>query len=180
MTTPLETERLILRAWNPEQDAIVALKIYGDPEVTQFLGRGNWDQTVADTRSRLQHYANLNDIGSWAIVEKTTQQPIGSALLIRLPDQYGQRTREYEVGWHLGKAFWGNGYATEAAQTVIQYGFQTLDIPAIYAVTRPENQRSIQVTQRLGMKPLGRTQEYYGVETELFQLQPSLLESATS
>lgn len=170
MTAQLETERLILRSWNPEQDAIAALKIYGDPEVTQFLSRGNWDQTVAETRSRLHHYANLNDIGSWAIVEKTTQQPVGSAFLIRLPDKHDQRTREYEVGWHLGKAFWSNGYATEAAQAVIQYGFHALKIPTIYAVTRPENQRSIRVTQRLGMIPLGRTKEYYGVETELFEL----------
>lgn len=170
MTMQFETKRLVLRAWNPEQDEIAAFRIYSDPEVTQFLSRGNWDKTIADTRSRLQHYANLSDIGSWAIVEKTTQQPIGSAFLIRLPDQQGQRTQGYEVGWHLGKAFWGNGYATEAAQNVIEYGFHVLKIPAIYAVTRPENQRSIQVTQRLDMTPLGRTKEYYGVETELFQL----------
>lgn len=48
MTTHLETERLILRAWNPEQDAIAAQKLYGDPEVTQFLSRGNWDRTVTE------------------------------------------------------------------------------------------------------------------------------------
>jgi [ribosomal protein S5]-alanine N-acetyltransferase len=88
-----------------------------------------------------------------------------------LPDNNGDPTPEIEVGWHLKKSAWGKGYATEAGQAVLNYGFNVLKLPIIYAVVNPANTASIQVTQRLGMTPLGRTQQYYGKELELFKLE---------
>jgi RimJ/RimL family protein N-acetyltransferase len=67
-----------------------------------------------------------------------------------------------EIGWHFCPASWGNGYATEAAQAVMNYGFEILELPAIYAVTLPENHASIRVTQRLQMTDLGISEKFYG------------------
>ncbi len=119
----------------------------------------------------MARYAELNNgTGVWAIVEKATGQIAGTVILKQLPDNSGQPTQDYEVGWYLRRASWGKGYATEAARAAIDYGFTTLKLPVIYAVVNPNNQASIRVTQRLGMKPLGRTTKYYNAEVELFEL----------
>ncbi|MEC8482032.1 MAG: GNAT family N-acetyltransferase, partial [Pseudomonadota bacterium] len=56
-----------------------------------------------------------------------------------------------EVGWRLGVAFWGNGYATEAAKAALQYGFGELALDEIVSFTTLANQPSRAVMQRLGM-----------------------------
>lgn len=174
-TTIFETERLIIRAWIPSLDAEQAFEIYGDPEVMRFLGDGKTASSVKDVRARLEQvnerYAKLNNgTGYWAILEKATGRLVGSVILKQLPDNEEQPTADYEIGWHLMRSHWGKGYATEAGQAALEYGFNVLKQRVIYAVAKPENGASIRVMQRLGMTPLGRTNNYYGVELELFKL----------
>ncbi|MEH1824331.1 MAG: GNAT family N-acetyltransferase [Nostoc sp.] len=175
MTNLLETERLIIRSWIPESDAEQAFAIYSDPEVTQFLGKSSHVTSIELQRQRLiegierMHQRN-NSTGAWAIVEKETTTIVGTILLKQLPDKDGLPTQDYEVGWHLRRAVWGKGYATEAGQAMLNYGFSVLNLPVIYAVVKPENHASIRVTERLGMKPVGQTNKYYGIKLLLFQL----------
>ncbi|MBD1995515.1 GNAT family N-acetyltransferase [Leptolyngbya sp. FACHB-541] len=170
-----ETERLVIRNWIPQDDAEQAFEIYGDPEVMRFIGGGKEENVETQRRSlqqRTDRTAALNNgTGFWAIADKETGEIFGTVILKQLPDNDGNLTSEIEVGWHLKKAAWGKGYATEAGQAVLNYGFNVLKLPVIYAVVNPENTASIQVTQRLGMSPLGRTQQYYGKELELFKLE---------
>ncbi|MBD0390820.1 MAG: GNAT family N-acetyltransferase [Nostoc sp. C3-bin3] len=182
MTNLWETERLIIRSWIPERDAEQAFVIYNDPEVTHFLGKASLVTSVESQRQRLidnierclrrttpTHRRN-NGTGYWAIVEKQTTTIVGTIILKQLPDKDGLPTQDYEVGWHLRRASWGKGYATEAGQVMLNYGFSVLNLPVIYAVVKPENHASIRVTERLGMKPIGRTNKYYNIELLLFQL----------
>ncbi len=173
-TRPLwETERLLIREWNPEADAAFAFWIYGDREVMRFIREPEPDQAAVqkNLEDRVKKYRPLNNgTGCWAMVEKATQLPIGTILLVQLPDNHRQLTQDYEIGWHLRRDRWGKGYATEAALKILDYGFEILKLPIIYAVVRPDNAASIRVTQRLGMEPLGLTQKYYGLELALFQL----------
>lgn len=176
MTNLLETERLIIRSWMPELDAEQAFAIYGDPEVTRFIG-GKTENNIDTQREKLtkvtQRYQKLNNgTGFWALVEKQSKEIIvGAILLKRLPDKNHQSSEDYEVGWHLQRNFWGKGYATEAAREIINYGFNVLNLLRIYSVVHPENYASVRVTQRLGMKPMGYTNKYYGgVEVLLFQI----------
>ncbi|MEB3357998.1 MAG: GNAT family N-acetyltransferase [Synechococcales bacterium] len=177
MTPTFETDRLLLRDWNPEGEAEWALQIYGDPEVMRYIGDG---QTIPDgetMRLRLQQRLDLNrrlsnGTGFWAIAEKSTRHPVGTVILKQLPDGEGNPTPDWEVGWHLRRASWGQGYVTEAARPVMAYGFHVLKLPVIYAVVHPDNGRSQRVTQRLGMVPLGTTGQYYGREVLLFALRP--------
>jgi [ribosomal protein S5]-alanine N-acetyltransferase len=171
-----ETERLIIRNWIPQDDAEQAFEIYSDPEVMRFIGSGDPEESVETQRRSLQQrteqVAAMNDgTGFWAIVDKATGEIFGTVILKYLPDNNGDPTPEIEVGWHLKKSAWGKGYATEAGQAVLNYGFNVLKLPIIYAVVNPANTASIQVTQRLGMTPIGRTQQYYGKELELFKLE---------
>ncbi|MDF5739929.1 MULTISPECIES: GNAT family N-acetyltransferase [unclassified Nostoc] len=175
MTILLETERLIIRSWIPEGDAEQAFVIYNDPEVTNFLGKASSVTSIESQRQRLiegiqRSHRRNNGIGTWAIVEKETMTIVGTILLLQLPDKDGLPTQDYEVGWHLRRASWGKGYATEAGQVMLNYGFSVLNLPVIYGVVKPENHASIRVTERLDMKPIGRTNKYYGIELLLFQL----------
>jgi len=174
MTILLETERLIIRSWIPDDDAEQVFAIYSNPEVTYFLGSAAPVASIKSQRQRLidsiERYKRLNNgTGAWAIVEKATAVIAGTILLKQLPDYHGLPTQDYEVGWHLRRDVWGKGYATEAGQAMLDYGFNVLRLPVIYAVVKPENHASIRVTQRLGMKPVGLTKKYYGIELLLFQ-----------
>lgn len=174
----LETERVLLRPWNPETEAGQAFEIYGDPEVMRFIGNGQTAVDVAATQERLrlrnQQLFELNDgSGFWAIQHKATGELVGTVILKQLPDGEGRSTGDWEVGWHLKRLSWGKGYATEAGRALLNYGFGELKLPVIYAVAHPENQASIRVMERLGMSPKGRTQKYYGVETVLFEIRVS-------
>ena len=174
MVVIAETERLIIRTWILEEDAYQAFQIYSDPYVTHFL-KTKVD-SVEGGRNLLERWVTRatqlnNGTGWWAIVNKENGEVIGTVILLQLPDNESQLTQDYEVGWHLKKSAWGKGYATEAATVILDYGFNALKLPAIYAVIRPQNTASIRVAQRLGMTPLGLTTRYYGAGLEMFELE---------
>jgi RimJ/RimL family protein N-acetyltransferase len=179
MSVLFETERLVVRAWELDRDVGGAFAMYGDPEVMRFLGRNPVVvPDLAAMRERLDRvigiYSERNDgTGSWVIQTKADGQVVGALLVKNLPDAENTPTPDMEVGWHLRRSAWGNGYATEAAAGGVQYAFHSLRVPVLYAVVKPENTRSIAVTRRLGMKPLGQTDRYYGETLELFELGPS-------
>lgn len=173
MITIAETNRLVIRPWNLKTDVEPAFEIYSNPEVTHFL-KTKVD-SLATQRAVLQRWINRsielnNGTGLWAMVHNETGEIVGTIILIQLPDNHGNLTQDYEIGWHLKRSSWGKGYATEAAKAILAYGFQQLNLPVIYAVVNPVNTASMRVTQRLGMAPLGRCDRYYNLELELFQL----------
>lgn len=168
-----ETNRLIIRTWHPAADAEQVFDIYSDPEVTRFLiTRVDTIESSRDLLKRwlLRSQEWNNGTGFWAIVLKETKKIVGTIILIPLRDADKKPTLDYEIGWHLLRNAWGNGYATEAAKAILDYGFQTLKLPVIYSIARPENTASLRVIQRLGMTPIGRTTKYYNMELEMFQL----------
>ena len=60
-------------------------------------------------------------------------------------------TPAIEIAWRLARAYWGRGYATEAARAALDYGFGKLGLEQIVAVTVPANLRSLRVMERLDM-----------------------------
>ncbi|HEY9877830.1 MAG TPA: GNAT family N-acetyltransferase [Leptolyngbyaceae cyanobacterium] len=172
----LQTERLRIRDWQPIEDAIEAFAIYGDERVMQWIGDRIPDSTLKATAARLQRYVQRTQssqpvgTGTWAVVEQVGGSVIGNILLVPLPDQNRNPSGRIEIGWHFNPNYWGRGYATEAAQAILNYGFEALKLPEIYAVTLPTNHRSIAVMQRLSMIDLGVTTQYYGgTELRLFR-----------
>lgn len=175
-TMPLpifRTDRLLLRPWNPTQDAIAALGIYGDPRMMAGIAPGTVDRNLAAVVYRLRRYAQVGEQGKpqgcWAVMDLRRGQTIGNLLL--LPLGQGQRSvpglsqpqpDRLEIGWHFHPNHWGQGYATEAAREILDYGLSFSWIPALYAVVLPGNDRSYRIAHRLGMIPLGQTRRYYG------------------
>ena len=154
--------------------AVTAMGIYGDPEVTRWIG-GRTEACVDGMKRRiselLQRNRKLPDVwGSWPAFLKQTNQLVGAMLMKPLPDGDGNFTEEIEVGWHLAQMHWGNGYATEGGRKMVELGFAVQNLKQIYAVTGPDNLKFQKVALRLGMKPQGQTDKYYGQTVDLFKI----------
>ncbi|MDP9472557.1 MAG: GNAT family N-acetyltransferase [Chloroflexota bacterium] len=165
----LETERLILREWTPE-DAPVAFAIYGDPAVMRYIrADGRPDPDVAHTHAGLQRaiarYPQRPGFGFWAAVERTGGEVVGAGLLKDLDGG-----PEVEVGYHLARRVWGRGYATELARALVAYGFGRLGLNRIVGVAYPENRASCRVLEKAGLVYLGR-RRYYGQDLEYYAIE---------
>ncbi|MCZ1012812.1 GNAT family N-acetyltransferase [Streptomyces noursei] len=146
--TELLTDRLTLRRWRAA-DLEPWAAMNADPEVREHLGdvltREQCDASVA----RFQAEFDQRGYGWWAVEVRTTGEFIGFAGLDRVDD--GLPFTGVEIGWRLARSAWGHGYATEAATAVLAYGFDTLGLPEILAVTTATNLRSQAVMRRIGM-----------------------------
>ena len=145
-----ETQRLLLRHLHLfDGDAMD--RVFGDAEVMRY---GDGVQTQAWIRDwlgqTLEHYNRLWGFGPWAVVEKASSDTIGYCGLFRLSDING--SPEIEIGYRLARAWWGKGYATEAAVAVRDYGFHTLSLRRLVASIDPSNLASIRVATKLGMR----------------------------
>jgi len=164
----LETPRLVIRPWSHDE-AERLLDIQSRIEVVKWLGDGepHLMEDVDEAHARIDRYHQRSEtppLGFWAIEVKETAQVAGSVILVTLPnDDHG----EVEVGWHLHPDSWGHGYATEAAQAVIQHGFDR-GLPDVYAVTHTTNERSQAVCRRLGLDDLGVLQKWYEGDSRVF------------
>lgn len=156
-----ETERLLLRALRSDDAHAYAEHIFSDADVMRYMSTTG---TVHDNPKAvaLGYISERNKqwremgFGAWAVVEKATSRFMGHVGLFII-----DHTDVVEVGYALGKVFWGKGYATEAAQEALRYGFVEKDMQKIEAVAFPDNVASIRVMAKLGMQDMGITDEYY-------------------
>lgn len=166
----IRTERLRLRPWLPddEDDVEAAYDVYRRDEVARWLGAtpAPWPSRAA-TRERLARWSSVHEeqpgYGLWAVVPETVGRPVGTVLLVRLPDADGAATDDVEVGWHLHPDHWGHGYASEGARALLDHAFATLGLDVVNAVGYPGNEPSFAVMRRLGMTRHGPTDRWYGV-----------------
>jgi ribosomal-protein-alanine N-acetyltransferase len=179
----IETARLRIRELTPA-DAEGLFPIYASAEVRRFIG-GQPTQSIEEQRVQLaatleRQSRERPGYGRWAIERLADGLVVGVVILKHLPDGEGRPLAEVEVGWHLGRFAWGNGYATEAARAMLDHARDTLKLPIVYAIVHPENVRSVRVTERLGMKPLGPTTRFYGTEVLHFAWESGVMAGGTA
>lgn len=85
----------------------------------------------------------------WAAIEKSNQKLIGYCGLCKI---VVDNEPEVEIGYRFAREFWGQGFATEAAIAVRDYGFNTLNLSRLIAIIDPANTRSIRVAEKIGMQ----------------------------
>lgn len=144
----LETERLILRPIT-EDDFDSWCEVLGDAETMKHYpapydaaGVRRWlDWT-------LNNYAQYG-FGLWAMILKENGRFIGDCG-ITMQNINGQTLPE--IGYHINKAYWRRGYATEAARKCMEYAFETLRFPAIYSYMTSDNAASYGVAVKNGMQ----------------------------
>jgi ribosomal-protein-alanine N-acetyltransferase len=76
-----------------------------------------------------------------------------------IEDHFDPTVHEAALGYELDPSHWGKGYATEAAQGLLRFGFETLDLHRVWSYHVAENQRSAAVLRRLGFTQEGRLRE---------------------
>lgn len=149
MTPELSTERLLLRGWR-DDDLDAYAEILADIEVVRTLGHDRPLDRAEAWRSMALHAGMwaLRGYGNWVLERREDGRFLGRAGLFQPEGWPG-----LEVGWTLGRSFWGNGYATEAGRAAIDYAWEVLGAEEILSVILPVNLRSRRVAERLGLSP---------------------------
>ncbi|MHC3473764.1 GNAT family N-acetyltransferase [Streptomyces sp. 7R007] len=137
-----------------DEDAVAWYRVFDDPEVMEFHGGKAAELSVYEelTARQRRHDAELG-FCLWTMVNEDGDV-MGFTGAQPWPREWGP-TGEIEIGWRLGRAYWGKGYATAAAQMTLER-LRAAGVDSVVAMVRPGNRRSIAVTERLGMR-LART-----------------------
>lgn len=143
----METERLILRKWK-ETDAEDLFEYARAPDVGPIAG---WPPHGSVEES-LDVIRNVFDGAEcYAICEKENGKAIGAIeLKLNGNTDMTERDDECELGYWLGKPFWGRGYMPEAAKEIIRHGFEDLGMNAIWCGYYDGNRKSARVQEKLG------------------------------
>jgi len=143
------TERLVLRRITPD-DAPFILELLNEPSFLEFIG-DKGVRTLDDAR----HYILTGPVASYdrygfglyLVLLKAGEVPIGTCGLLKrdtLPD--------VDIGYALRPAFWGQGYAFEAASAVLAHGREVFGLRRIVAITTPANLASKALLEKLGLR----------------------------
>ncbi|AIF67923.1 GNAT family N-acetyltransferase [Terribacillus saccharophilus] len=146
----IETNRLLIRPYTIE-DMHFLESLVSDPQVVRFIGNGK-PRTKEGARLffnwNLSHMKEDQLFGLQVLVEKTSGDLIGHAGLV--PQEVDGVT-EIEVGYWIAPAYWGMGFATEAAAAFRDIAFERLNEDRIIALIYPDNIASCRVAEKLGM-----------------------------
>jgi len=140
---PAPTERLVIRNW-VDDDAVAFAEMNGDPRVMATIGPV-MDRSESDAMlRRVRRHIADQGFGLWCV--DLDGEVIGFCGL-SIP----WFTEGVEIGWRLRSAFWGNGFATEAARSVLDHGFDVLGLTEVISFTAETNVRSRRVMERIGL-----------------------------
>jgi RimJ/RimL family protein N-acetyltransferase len=145
----LETGRLVIRTFE-SHDAEPWLAMVNDPEVRRFLPPGpvRTNETFQGAIERRHALERERGYAMWAVDVRATGAFIGQCGFQPLEGT----EPEVELAYHLNKASWGSGYATEAAMAVLLHGFRRVGLDRVIALVVPENIGSCRVLEKIGMR----------------------------
>lgn len=145
----LETERLILRKFNVA-DAPFALTLLNEPSFLRYIG----DKKVRRIEDAEQYLLNgpiasydKNDFGLYCVELKDSHTAIGMCGLIKR-----DQLPEPDIGFAFLPDFWNQGFAFEAATAVMNDARERLGVARVLAITTPDNEASIKLLRRIGLK----------------------------
>jgi RimJ/RimL family protein N-acetyltransferase len=153
-TFSIETERLILRP--PVLEHFEGLvRLLADPGVAKSLSASgrprNRFESWQSFAGQVGHW-QLRGFGMFNVFERGTGEFVG-----RVGPWHPEGWPGFEVGWSLISAYWGRGYATEAALASIDFAFTDLDQEQVMSLISPANTASVAVALRCGERRMGET-----------------------
>lgn len=140
----LETNRLILRPWC-EDDAEELYKYASDPDIGLPAG---WPPHTSVENSREIIRGVLSAPETYAVCLKETGKPVGSIGFHRA--DLADLDDEYELGYWIGKPFWGKGFIPEASREMLRYAFEDLHMNRVWCGYYDGNVKSKRVQEKLG------------------------------
>lgn len=164
----LETERLLLRRWTMEECDVAGIHtVWSDPEAMRWVGDGSISESTDYSRSKIRDdylaHFSATPLGRFAVERKEDGKVLGQAALIAVPDQ-----SEIEIGYQFARAYWGKGYATEAASCLVDYALKRLRLPRVIGVTKLGHIASQRVLVKSGMQQIADG-EYRGKRVSKFE-----------
>ncbi len=148
----METDRLILRAWQ-DTDLKPFAEMNADQEVMTYFPKTLDMEESAELIAKMRERTIVNGFGFMPVEEKGSGRFVGFVGLNRpvFATPVGFEPC-IEIGWRLARWAWGKGYASEAARAWLGFGFETISLEEIVAFTVVSNERSLKVMRRLGMR----------------------------
>ncbi len=155
----LTTARLILRPFT-EADSEPLHHILSQKGVLRYFPKPDPptpEQVQAMIAGLLNHW-DKHGYGLWAVESQETGALMGRSGMQYLPD-----SDEVEVDFILGKEFWRQGFATEAGQASLRYGFELLEVTQIIGIVHLENKASQRLLEKIGLRDAVQTR-YFGMD----------------
>ncbi|WP_352309602.1 GNAT family N-acetyltransferase [Psychrobacter sp. W2-37-MNA-CIBAN-0211] len=149
----IETERLYLRQWQASDFATFA-DMNADPEVMQYFPKLLTPRVSDIIANKCQQLIADNGWGLWAVSLKVDEENSGGFIgFVGLNDTHADMSfaPAVEIAWRLHRAYWGQGYATEAARASLNFAFTELGLEEVVSFTAVINKRSQLIMQRIGM-----------------------------
>ncbi|MFP3989581.1 GNAT family N-acetyltransferase [Streptomyces sp. E11-3] len=151
--TEIRTPRLILRRWHDDDLAPMA-DINADPAVMRWTGDGSvldLDQT-AEAIERWEDEWDDEGFGLFA-VELLASGELAGFTGLTVPEFLPEIMPAVSVGWRLGRQFWGQGYASEAAHATLEFALQDRGLDRVVSIAPVGDAASENVARKLGMVP---------------------------
>ena len=162
----IETERLLLRNWGPD-DVSAAFAIWGDAEVMRYVGEPLADLEAARrTIDRAAEAQQRHGVCLWAVVEKASGEVVGASGF-----HIAGEGPVLELAYHFKRLHWGRGFATEAARACVSYATEVLGATRIIAAVRFGNGASRGVLEKAGFR-YERLESAGEVDEEWFSMTP--------
>ena len=149
-TKRIETERLILRPFVPEDDEAAFRNWMSDARVTKYL-RWTPHRDISDTREILRSWIAAyaeSDFYQWAIVPRDEGEPVGTISVVDMDE----RAAKLHIGYCIGAAWWGRGYTAEAFSALLPFFFDEVGAGRVESMHDPNNPNSGRVMQKCGLK----------------------------
>jgi ribosomal-protein-alanine N-acetyltransferase len=143
----LETKRLILRQVQLK-DANAMHKMRTDPQIMQYMDTqipASIEETKNKIKKEIESFSNGDSV-YWAIILKSSNELIGGAGYWRLIKEHFRA----EIGYQLLPGFWRKGFTLEALSSIINYGFNKMNLHSIEGNVNPDNIPSIKLLEKLG------------------------------
>lgn len=148
----ITTKRLVLRIFQ-KSDAVAVTKLCNNYNIYKNTLYLPYPYTIEDALSWIEHHLdnfNANKSYEFAITDKESGKLYGAIALSN-----NQMFNNGEIAYWIGKKFWGNGYATEAAQAILHFAFEEKQYHKVFARYFNSNPASGRVMQKLGLKKEG-------------------------
>jgi RimJ/RimL family protein N-acetyltransferase len=151
--TEIQTPRLLLRRWR-EDDLAPMAEINADPLVMRYIGDGS-PRDLEQTAESIERWEDEWDDEGFGLfaVELLASGELAGMTGLSVPHFLPEVLPAVEIGWRLSRHFWGQGYASEAAQATLEFAVQDRGLDRVISIAQIGNDASENVMRKLGMVP---------------------------
>lgn len=162
---PITTDRLLIV---PVAEGLIddLAEVNGDPAVTDFLPYATWTSREDGLAwlSRMKALEGSGTARQLALTLKASGRAVGTLLLFK----YDEGSRRIEIGYALGRAYWGKGLMHEALAAACRVAFDELGCRRLEAEVNPSNAASCKLLVRLGFKLEGRLRQRWSAKGKTY------------